>query len=131
MNNKTGAQKKQIKFSGLVSAGAIPALDTASDKNFIATVSAEENPLPPAAETYQIATLEGAQNTRRRIRLDQIDDSPYQPRMIYGAEEIDNLAHSFAAAGQDEVITVREKPSGRFELIKGHRRTREIGRAHV
>ncbi|WP_423680216.1 MULTISPECIES: ParB/RepB/Spo0J family partition protein [unclassified Undibacterium] len=124
MNNKTGAQKKQIKFSGLVSTGAIPALDTASDKNFIATVSAEDNPLPLVTEAHHAATPEPAQSTRRRIRLDQIDDSPYQPRMVYSAEEIDNLAHSFAAAGQEEVITVREKPSGRFELIKGHRRTR-------
>lgn len=61
----------------------------------------------------------------RKIRLDLIDDSPYQPRIQYDPIEIDNLAHTMAAAGQKEPITVRHKPDGRYEIDgSGHRRCR-------
>lgn len=59
-----------------------------------------------------------------KIYLALIDDSPYQPRMQYDPMEIDNLAHSMAAAGQEDPITIREKTDGRYELIGGHRRVR-------
>lgn len=58
-----------------------------------------------------------------KIDLSLIDDSPYQPRMQYDPMEIDNLAHSLAAAGQEDPVTIRQK-SGRYELIGGHRRVR-------
>lgn len=60
----------------------------------------------------------------KKILLDLIDDSPYQPRIQYDPTELDNLGHTMAAAGQEESITVRGKIGGRYELISGHRRTR-------
>ncbi|MET3133609.1 ParB/RepB/Spo0J family partition protein [Oxalobacteraceae bacterium GrIS 1.11] len=60
---------------------------------------------------------------RKKIRLDFIDDSPYQPRIEYDPEEIDELAHTMAAGGQADPIKVRQV-GNRFELISGHRRTR-------
>lgn len=59
-----------------------------------------------------------------KLSLSLIDDSPYQPRIQYDPIEIDNLAHSMAAAGQEDSITVRAKNNGRYELIGGHRRVR-------
>lgn len=84
------------------------------------------------AQKYQeiIADLQAklqAANDRtsdiRRIRLDLIDDSPYQPRMEIDPEEIDDLAKTMAAARQADPIKVR-MVGDRYELISGHRRTR-------
>lgn len=62
---------------------------------------------------------------RRPVQLALIDDSPFQPRLLYDDEEIDNLAHSMAAAGQEELIKLRLKPNGRYEIVgSGHRRIR-------
>jgi ParB/RepB/Spo0J family partition protein len=62
-------------------------------------------------------------DTERNISLDLIDDSPYQPRIEYDPEEIDELAHTMESAGQADPIKVRQVEN-RFELISGHRRTR-------
>lgn len=59
-----------------------------------------------------------------KIMVHLIDDSPYQQRMLYDADELDNLAQSLRSAGQTEPIRVRESPGGRYELVAGHRRTR-------
>lgn len=59
-----------------------------------------------------------------KIPLNLIDDSPYQQRTLYDAEELDNLGNSLRTAGQKEPIRVRETPGGRYELVAGHRRTR-------
>lgn len=59
----------------------------------------------------------------RKIDLDLIDDSPYQPRMEIDPEEIDELAKTMAAAHQADPIKVR-KVGNRYELISGHRRTK-------
>ena len=57
------------------------------------------------------------------LLLELIDDSPYQPRLSYASETIDELAHTMASAGQEEPIQVRAIGS-RYELISGHRRVR-------
>lgn len=51
-------------------------------------------------------------------------DSPYQPRGKYDEAAIIDLGNMLSDRGQDEPITVRELPSGSFELISGHRRIR-------
>lgn len=71
----------------------------------------------------QLLTASAGAGDIRRIQLDLIDDSPYQPRMVIDEEEIDDLAKTMAAARQADPIKVR--PAGvRYELISGHRRTR-------
>jgi ParB/RepB/Spo0J family partition protein len=57
------------------------------------------------------------------IPLSLVVDSPYQPRLQYDPEEIDNLAETMREASQGEPVRVRLK-NGKYELISGHRRTR-------
>lgn len=57
------------------------------------------------------------------IPLGLVVDSPYQPRLQYDPEEIDNLAETMREASQGEPVRVRLK-NGTYELISGHRRTR-------
>lgn len=132
---KTGVQKRQVKFSGLINSGVISPLNTdEEDQKFVSVISSDTaNAIPdsspfvvatPALQLVQSEAGLSPKSIRRTIRIDSIDDSPYQPRELYDPSEIDNLAHSLAAGGLDEAITVRLKSNGRHELIKGHRRTR-------
>jgi ParB family chromosome partitioning protein len=131
----TGAQKFQKKFSGLVRDGVIPPLTTAEDKTYVSEVLEVNNALPPDEAVQKPLEREILGSaSHREIPLDLIDDSPYQPRELYDDGDIDDLGHSMATGGQDEQITVRLMPTGRYELIKGHRRTRaarSLGWTHI
>lgn len=59
----------------------------------------------------------------KRIEVALLDDSPSQYRMVYPVEEIDQLGKTLEA-GQVELIRVRAKPGGRYEILAGHRRKR-------
>lgn len=115
--------KKPLSLSGLLQSGKIiertpatPPLPLGSHQGGGMLFE-----LPPRTEqAEQDVPTGGIAN----INLSLIDDSPYQPRMQYDPMEIDNLAHSLAAAGQEDPITVRENTGGRYELIGGHRRVR-------
>lgn len=52
------------------------------------------------------------------LRVDLIDPNPYQPRMSFDAEEIEELAQSIDELGLQSPITVRVKGE-RFELVSG------------
>lgn len=52
------------------------------------------------------------------LRVDLIDPNPYQPRMSFDAEEIEELAQSIEELGLQSPITVRVKGE-RFELVTG------------
>jgi ParB/RepB/Spo0J family partition protein len=62
------------------------------------------------------------------IPLSKLQDSPYQPRLFYPDEEIQELALSLQSAGLLDPIRVRPlkdaKGTEYFELLDGHRRTR-------
>jgi ParB family chromosome partitioning protein len=60
----------------------------------------------------------------RRVPLQLIVDSPYQPRKKYDESELQLLGETLKVRGQDEPITVRRLDNGKFELIAGHRRVR-------
>lgn len=108
--------KQPMKLSGLVAAGRIQAAAGVQVSN--------EFDLPASRGDEQATTTDHTQQSDvRKIALSMIDDSPYQPRTQYDPTEIDNLAHTMAAAGQQEPIRVRAK-NGRYELIAGHRRIR-------
>ena len=98
--------RKPLKVSGLIQAGVVQ--DSTEDRVFGA---ANGQPLQASTDS-------------QAVPISLIDDSPFQPRMLYDPAEIDNLAHSLAAAGLEDAITVRMKDGGRFELISGHRRVR-------
>jgi ParB family transcriptional regulator, chromosome partitioning protein len=58
------------------------------------------------------------------IEMDEIDANPYQPRTIFDAESLEELAASIKEIGIIQPITVRRIESGRYQLISGERRLR-------
>lgn len=71
----------------------------------------------------EVAELKVAGDRVQRLRLTDVIDSPYQPRLAYDPEEIDALAKTMAIAKQADPIKVRKK-GDKYELIGGHRRKR-------
>jgi ParB family chromosome partitioning protein len=59
----------------------------------------------------------------RRIRVDLLVDSPYQPRLRYDESKLSDLAGSLRGR-QIEPLSVRALPGGKYEIISGHRRKR-------
>lgn len=77
------------------------------------------------AHVQQRHNTEAPSRDRARIPISQLRDSPYQPRMTYPEEEIQELSKSIEKVGQQEPIRVRSLDNGNaFELLDGHRRKR-------
>jgi ParB family chromosome partitioning protein len=65
------------------------------------------------------------------IDLDEIDANPYQPRTIFDAEALEELATSIKEIGIIQPITVRRTDNGRYQLISGERRLRAAKTAGI
>ena len=59
-----------------------------------------------------------------RIPVDMIEPNPYQPRMSFGQEALEELAESIQSLGLIQPITVRRIAEGRYQIISGERRFR-------
>ena len=59
-----------------------------------------------------------------RIPVDMIEPNPFQPRMSFDQDALEELAESIRTLGLIQPITVRRKPEGRFQIISGDRRFR-------
>lgn len=59
-----------------------------------------------------------------RIPVDMIEPNPYQPRMSFDQEALDELADSIRTLGLIQPITVRQVAEGRYQIISGERRFR-------
>lgn len=59
-----------------------------------------------------------------RIPLDMIEPNPYQPRMSFDSEALNELAESIRTLGLIQPITVRKIDDSRFQIISGERRYR-------
>lgn len=59
-----------------------------------------------------------------RIPVDMIEPNPYQPRMSFDQEALDELADSIRTLGLIQPITVRTIPGNRYQIISGERRFR-------
>ena len=59
-----------------------------------------------------------------RIPMDMIEPNPFQPRMTFGQDALEELAESIRTLGLIQPITVRRKPDGRYQIISGERRFR-------
>ncbi len=59
-----------------------------------------------------------------KIPVDKIDPNPYQPRLEFDTQALDELAQSIKQSGVIQPITVHRKNGERFELISGERRLR-------
>jgi ParB family chromosome partitioning protein len=59
-----------------------------------------------------------------QVRLDRIDPNPYQTRMEFDRELLQDLAESIRGNGVVQPIVVRPGPDGRYLLVLGERRCR-------
>lgn len=59
-----------------------------------------------------------------RIPIDMIEPNPYQPRMSFDPEALDELTSSIKSLGLIQPITVRPLGSGKYQIISGERRFR-------
>jgi len=59
-----------------------------------------------------------------RIPAGLIDPNPYQPRMAFDSESLEELAESIRTFGLIQPISVRKQPDGRYQIISGERRFR-------
>ena len=76
-------------------------------------------PLPPTA-------VEASQN----LLIDSIDPSPFQPRRMFHAERLAELAQSIRTSGIIQPLVVR-RASDRYQLVAGERRWRAAKLAGV
>ena len=59
-----------------------------------------------------------------RIPVDMIEPNPYQPRMTFDQEALEELSESIKTLGLIQPITVRKKQNGVYQIISGERRFR-------
>ena len=59
-----------------------------------------------------------------RIPVEIIEPNPFQPRMSFDQEALEELADSIRTLGLIQPITVRRKSDGRYQIISGERRFR-------
>ncbi len=59
-----------------------------------------------------------------RIPIDMIEPNPFQPRMNFDQEALEELSESIRTLGLIQPITVRHKSEGRYQIISGERRFR-------
>jgi len=59
-----------------------------------------------------------------RIPIDMIEPNPFQPRMSFDQESLEELALSIRTFGLIQPITVRKKAANRYQIISGERRFR-------
>lgn len=84
---------------------------------------ARQEAVSPVAQVSLPVATQGAGT--RKIPLDLIDVSPFQPRLVISEEALGRLADSIQAAGRlRRPILVRPMPGGRYELVGGERRWR-------
>lgn len=85
----------------------------------------DHNDLSPIQRRTAAGTQHGL--TLKRISIDLIDPSPYQPRLMSASnqDELHELADNIRQNGQINPILVRPK-NGRYELIGGERRLNAI-----
>ena len=94
-----------------------------------------EEPLHPVEATEDIEStaespeiFDTSQNAFKYIDIDSISSNPYQPRHVFAADGLDELAASIAENGVLQAITVRCVPDG-YQLIAGERRLRAAKQA--
>jgi ParB family chromosome partitioning protein len=77
----------------------------------------------PDSPTPQPATAPAPSETVSRLRVDFIDANPLQPRTVFNADKLQELADSIRANGIIQPLVVRPRGE-RYQLIAGERRWR-------
>lgn len=60
----------------------------------------------------------------RQIEIERLKPNPYQPRVAFAPEKLDELASSIRASGVLQPILVRPSSDGAFQIVHGERRFR-------
>src|SRR5262245_22560636 len=79
--------------------------------------------LLPARPTSPVVTIPAEESAARTVPIDSIDANPLQPRRVFQAERLDELAQSIRSNGIIQPLVVR-KAGDRFQLVAGERRWR-------
>ena len=58
------------------------------------------------------------------IPVDMVEPNPFQPRMSFDNEALEELADSIRTLGLIQPVTVRRKSADRYQIISGERRFR-------
>ncbi len=66
-----------------------------------------------------------------KIKINQIEVNPFQPRFEFDEEALQELSESIKLQGLIQPITVRKVGEGRFQLISGERRLRATKMAGI
>lgn len=99
-------KKNNHKLSGLLAGG--PIADSVAVERMPQLYESNTSPIPTAFE----------------IPINNIDISPFQPRIVFDANQLASLAESIKKGTLIDPITVRTMSEGRYELISGERRYR-------
>ena len=78
--------------------------------------------------------LEKKVEANQDIAIESIDGNPFQPRITFDEQSLEELASSIRKLGIVQPLTVREAGGGRYQLIAGERRLRAArlaGLTHV
>ena len=59
-----------------------------------------------------------------RIPIDMIEPNPFQPRLSFDKEALEELAESIRTFGLIQPVTVRRQANGKYQIISGERRYR-------
>ena len=88
--------------------------------------SAEANGLrkPVGYVNKEIVGTRGTENTADilRIPVEMIEPNPFQPRMSFDQDALEELASSIRTLGLIQPITVRRVADGKYQIISGERR---------
>ncbi len=85
-------------------------------------------------EGVEKEALEKKVEANLQIEIDAIDGNPFQPRLRFDSQSLEELATSVRQVGIVVPLTVRETGTGRYQLIAGERRLRAArmaGLTHV
>jgi len=79
--------------------------------------------LPNPVVTTNFPPDKELRNSLQEISIDAISPNPYQPRMVWDQQELEDLAESIRSSGVIQPIIVRPAGPG-YQLIAGERRLR-------
>jgi ParB family chromosome partitioning protein len=90
-----------------------------------ALLSHSVNDSPDVVQYSELKPDDGKQiEILTKIPVDLIVPNPYQPRISFNQESLEELKKSILSNGLIQPITVRRKPENKYELISGERRLR-------
>ncbi|MEQ1946192.1 MAG: ParB/RepB/Spo0J family partition protein [Bryobacteraceae bacterium] len=87
-------------------------------------------PNKPQAQSVATATAPAAAAPApapiapNRLRIDEVQPNPLQPRVVFQPERLEELAASIRANGIIQPIIVRKQPNDTYQLVAGERRWR-------